>query len=147
MELCQGIKFDENIYYGEDLDFCYKVMKKCDKFILDTTKLYHYIIRSGSFVTSKFNTQKLTCINCYENIIKDLEKTNNKNLLIAAKSMKGLISVEILYYTFREKFEDKQIKQKLKADIKASIPYIKQNKKLSKLNRKLPLVWWLTKFM
>ena len=146
-ELCKGIKFDENIYYGEDLDFCYKVMKRCNYFAFNTNKLYHYIIRKGSYVVSRFNTSKLTCLTCYENIIKDLEQSNNTTLLEAAKSMQGLIAIELLYYTFRDKFKDKAIKQNLKSIIKSSIPYIKKNKRLSKLNQKAPLVWWITKFM
>lgn len=146
-ELCKGITFNENIYYGEDLDFCYKVMKNCKTIVFNTKKLYHYIIRQGSFVVSKFNTKKLTCLDCYENIILDLQNQSNENLLVCAKSMQGLIAVELLYYTFRDRFKDKVIKKKLKQTIKESIPYIKKNKKLSKLNQKLPLVWWLTKFM
>ncbi len=144
-KLLGDIKFDENIHYGEDLDFCYKIFKNADKYILSTKKLYHYIIRKGSIVTSKFNTKKLTCLDCYDNILNDLN--NNSTAYLCAKSMQGLIAIELLYYTFRDKFKDKQIKSKLKNIIKQSIPYIKKNKYLSSINKKAPLVWWLTKFM
>lgn len=137
--------FDVSIHYGEDLDFCFKIMQNCNKFILSKKKLYHYIIRKDSIVTSKFKTSKLTCLNCYDNIINQIK--DNNELLICAKSMQGLIAIELLYYTWRDKFKDKQIKSNLKNLIKNSIPYIKQNKRLSKLLRCTPLVWRLTKIM
>lgn len=144
-ELIQNAKFDENIHYGEDLDFCYKIVKNCKKFVYTKKQLYHYIIRKNSIVTSKFNIKKVTCVDCYDNIIKDL--ADNKELLICAKSMQGLIAIEILYYTWRDKYKDKLLKQRLKDIIKNSIPYIKQNKRLSKLLKCTPLVWRLTKIM
>ena len=80
--------FDPNIHYGEDLDFCFKIMQNCNSFVLTQKKLYHYIIRKGSIVTSKFKISKLTCIDCYDNIIKKV--TDNNELFVAAKSMQGL---------------------------------------------------------
>lgn len=143
--LLKNITFDPQIHYGEDLDFCFKIMQNANKFVFTKKKLYHYIIRKNSIVTSKFNEKKLTCIDCYDNIIKQLN--NNQELLIAAKSMQGLIAIEILYYTWRDKFKNKQIKSNLKKMIKESIPFIKKNTRLSKLYRCTPAVWWLTKFM
>lgn len=137
--------FDENIHYGEDLDFCFKIMQNCNKFVFTKKKLYHYIIRKNSIVTSKFNTKKLTCLNCYDNIINKVK--DNTELFVAAKSMQGLIAIELLYYTWRDKFKDKQTKSNLKNLIKQSIPYIKKNKRLSKLLKCTPLVWRLTKIM
>ncbi len=144
-ELLNNLKFDENIHYGEDLDFCYNFMKNCNSFALATNRLYHYIVRSGSFVTSKFNIKKLTCIDCYNKIIADVK--DNSELLLCAKSMQGLIAIELLYYTFRDRYKNKVVKQSLKKIIKDSIPLIKKNKRLCSINQKAPLVWWLTKFM
>ena len=141
----KGADFDTNIHYGEDLDFCFKIMQNCNSFVLTPKKLYHYIIRKGSIVTSKFKTTKLTCIDCYDNIINKVK--DNQELYIAAKSMQGLIAIEILYYTWRDKFKNKQIKTKIKTMIKESIPNIKKNKRLSKLLKLTPLVWRLTKIM
>jgi hypothetical protein len=61
--------------------------------------------------------------------------------------MQGLIAIEILYYTWRDKYKDKALKKRLKILIKNSIPYIKKNKRLSKLLKCTPLVWRLTKIM
>lgn len=144
-ELLNNIKFDENIHYGEDLDFCFAFMKNCNSFALVTNKLYHYIVRNGSFVTSKFNTKKLTCIDCYNKIISDVK--DNEELLLCAKSMQGLIAIELLYYTFRDRYKNKEIKKSLKQMIKESIPLIRKNKRLCTINKQAPLVWWLTKFM
>lgn len=144
-ESLKQIKFSENIHYGEDLDFCYKIMQNCTKFAFSYKRLYHYIVHKNSIVTSKFNPKKLTCIDCYNNIIESIK--DNQNMLICAKSMQGLIAIELLYYTFRDKYKDKSVKKNLKSIIKHSVPYIRKNKRLSKINRCAPLVWWLIKFM
>lgn len=138
-------KFDETIHYGEDLDFCFKIMQNCFNFVFTPKQLYHYIIRKGSIVTSKFNIKKVTCVDCYDKIIEKVK--DDETLTICAKSMQGLIAIEILYYTWRDKYKDKSLKRRLKNTIKNSMPYIKKNKRLSKLYRCTPLVWRLTKIM
>lgn len=144
-EILKDANFDENIHYGEDLDFCFKIAQNASKFVMTPKKLYHYIIRQNSIVVSKFNPKKTTCVNCYENIISQVK--NNEELFVCAKSMQGLIAIEILYYTWRDKYKDKSLKRKLKSIIKESIPFIKKNKRLSKLLKCTPLVWRLTKIM
>ena len=144
-ELLGDSRFDENIHYGEDLWLCYQIMKRCKKMVLTSKHLYHYIIRDGSIVMSKFKPQKLTCLDCYNKII-EAEK-DNPEALVCAKSMQGLIAIELLYYTWRDHIKNKQLKQNLKSLIKNSIPYIRQNKRLSPLLQKTPYVWWLTKIM
>ena len=144
-EHLKNANFDENIHYGEDLDFCFKIMQNCNSFVYTPKKLYHYIIRKNSIVMSKFKVSKVTCVDCYDNIIEKVK--DNNELLICAKSMQGLIAIEILYYTWRDKYNDKQLKKRLKTLIKESIPYIKKNKRLSKLLKCTPLVWRLTKIM
>ena len=144
-ELLGDAKFDEKYFYGEDLDFCFKAMQNCKTFAFSTKKLYHYLLRKGSIVTSKFNEKKLTCIDCYDSIIEQVK--DNPTLEICAKSMQGLVAVELLYYTFRDRFKDKPIKKRLKDLIKQNVPYIKLNKRLSKLYRSVRYIWWLSKVM
>jgi len=143
--LIKNNKFNEKIHYGEDLDFCFKIMQNANKFVFSNKKLYHYIVRTQSIVTSKFNENKLSCVDCYENII--LQTRANPILLSAAKAMQGLISVELLYYIWRDKFKSKNVKIRLKKIIKNSLPYIKKTKNLPILLRLSPLVLWFTKFM
>lgn len=144
-ETLKDSNFDEDIHYGEDLDFCFKIMQNCKRFVYTPKKLYHYIIRKNSIVMSKFKINKVSCIDCYDKIIEKVK--DNNELFICAKSMQGLIAIEILYYTWRDKYKDKTLKTKLKNIIKNSIPYIKKNKRLSKLLKCTPLVWRLTKIM
>lgn len=144
-ESLKQIKFNENIYYGEDLDFCFKIMQNCTRFVFSYKRLYHYIVHKNSIVTSKFNPTKVSCVDCYQNIIEQVK--DNEELSICAKSMQGLIAIEILYYTWRDKYKDKQLKRRLKKIIKESIHYIKKNHRLSKLLKCTPLVWRLTKIM
>ncbi len=140
-----NIKFNPDIHYGEDLDFCYKIMQNCNTFAFSYKRLYHYIVHKNSIVTSKFNPKKLSLLDCYDNIIHCVK--DNEMMYVCAKSMQGLIAIELLYYTFRDKFKDKAVKRKLKTTIKNSVPYIRKNKRLSKINRCARFVWWLTKFM
>ena len=137
--------FNESIHYGEDHDFCFKIMQNCNSFVYTPKKLYHYIIRKNSIVMSKFKVSKVTCVDCYDNIIEKVK--DNNELLVCAKSMQGLIAIEILYYTWRDKYKDKVLKKRLKNIIEKSIPYIKKNKRLSRLLKCTPLVWRLTKIM
>lgn len=143
-KLIQGIRFDENIHYGEDLDFCFKIMQNCQKFIFSSKKLYHYIIRKNSIVTSKFKPNKLTCLDCYDIII---NKTKDYNISRCAKSMKALIATELLFYIWRDRFKNKTIKRQLKKIIKNNSPFIHQNKNLPTILKLSPFVLWLTKFM
>ena len=71
--LVENEKFDTSIHYGEDLDFCFKLMKKATKIVLTEKILYHYVIRKNSIVTSKFNIKKVTCVDCYENIVNNIK--------------------------------------------------------------------------
>ena len=144
-EMLGEIKFDENIHYAEDLDFCFNIMQNCKNFVFTNKKLYAYVIRKNSIVTSKFKPKKLTVLDCYNRII---EKVKDDDVLtVCAKSMKGLISTELLYYVWRDKYKDKELKKLLKQNIKESIPFIRKNKRLPSIYKKLPLVWWLTKLM
>ena len=143
--LLNDIKFNENIHYGEDLDFCYKIMQNASKIVYSNERLYHYIIRSGSIVTSKFNTNKLTCLDSYQNIIDNSKE--NKLINIHAKAMQGLLATELLYYVWRDKFKSKNVKKILKNNIKYNITYIKKAKHLPLILKLSPLVLWLAKFM
>lgn len=137
-----GLTFDNNIIYGEDLAFCFKVMQKCEKFVYSNKYLYHYVIRKNSCVTAKFKPSKLTCLTCFENIMEQVK--DDEELFTCASAMHGLVATELLYYIWRDGYKDKELKKRLKGYIKQSIPYIKRNKRLPKLYRKFPLVWRLT---
>lgn len=138
----RNIKFDESIHYGEDLNFSFNVMWGCEKIAYTYKSLYHYIIRKNSIVTSTFNPKKLSCLNCFEKIIEQVE--GNQELLTCAKSMYCLVSAEMLYYISRDKYNDKELKTKLKMQVKENIKFVRQNKRLSNLYRKFLLVWRLT---
>ena len=140
-----NIKFDKNIHYGEDLDFCFKFMNNCNKFAYTNRKLYHYIIQKNSIVTSKFNTKKLTLIDCYNNIIKVVK--DDEELYKCARAMQGLITIELLYYVVRDKYKDKILKKRLKKIIRESMKFIKQNKRLSLIHKLSPIICPITQIL
>ncbi|MBQ8451372.1 MAG: glycosyltransferase family 2 protein [Clostridia bacterium] len=144
-ELLKDSKFNPEIHYGEDLDFCFKVMQNCKTFAYVPRNLYHYIVRKNSIVTAKFKPSKVTCVDCYDNIINMVK--DDEELYTCAKSMQGMISIEILYYTWRDHYKDKELKNRLKTNIKDSMKYVKKNKRLPFILKCSRLVWWLTKFM
>lgn len=144
-EKIEGLHFDESIHYGEDLDFSFKVMSNCEKIAYTQKSLYHYKIRKNSIVTSKFNPKKLSVLDCFEKIMNKVDK--NEELLTCAKSMYCLVSAEMLYYIWRDKYKDKELKHKLKKQIKENISFVRKNKRLSKLYRKFLLIWRLTKLL
>ncbi len=137
----KGCKFNDKIYHGEDLDFSFKVMQNCNKIVYTYKKLYHYLIRRNSIVTSKFNPKKLTCLTGFKNIIEKVK--DNEELLVCAKAMYAIVSAEFLYYAWRDKYKDKEIKARLKQNIKQNIKYVKRNKRLTKFARSLCFVWRL----
>lgn len=55
--LFEGITFPENRVF-EDLAICYRVFYRTEKVVLQDTPKYHYVIRKGSTMQSKYNPQR-----------------------------------------------------------------------------------------
>ena len=126
-ELLKEQIFNENIHYGEDLLFTFQYLEKCSSVCYNTKKLYHYILNPNSIVRSKFNTKKLSLLESLQIIIDATEK-NYKDSSIYAKGWFALVNLELLFYTIRDKYKDKELQHKLTSNIKINLPYLKKGK-------------------
>ncbi len=66
--LLRECRFDENVYYSEDLLFLYSVLKRTKRVSYLPDTLYHYTQREGSQVQSGMNKRKCTAL-CVHNFV------------------------------------------------------------------------------
>ena len=111
------------IKYGEDLALNTEYMKHIKKCVYDTRDLYSYRQRRNSAVHSKFNAERLTTFIGINNTIKTYEK-EYPNALKYAKSLKGLVSVEMLYYIYKSNYNDSEKIKELLCNLKSNMKYI-----------------------
>lgn len=115
--------FDKKVIYGEDVDFNSKYLMFCKKCVYTTTNLYYYRQRKSSIVHSKFNESRLTTFIGINNAIKRYEgKYPQAQKYI--KSLKGLVSIEMLYYIYKSEYSDKQTIEDLLYNLKSNMKYI-----------------------
>lgn len=72
-----NIRFDETVYYCEDMEFVIEYLLHCTKISYVRKRLYNYIYQEGSLSSEKFSWKKLTNIFAR---IKILELLNNAKL-------------------------------------------------------------------
>lgn len=141
-ELVKGLKFNENIFYGEDAMFLYEYAKRCKKAVYTNKKLYHYIKVKNSLSMGKINAKKLTLLNALTTILKDAQ-TNLPQSETHVRLWLFLICVELLYRIKSSKYKDDIIKNKLKQTAKENYKYFKLHKKELKTYRKFANVLYL----
>lgn len=62
-EILSGIKFNENIKRFEDVDFTYRVLLNCSRYVKDKSQLYNYFQRQGSLCrANKYSLELLEAI-------------------------------------------------------------------------------------
>lgn len=144
-ELIKDLTFNEDIYYAEDVHFCYFAFKRIKKLVYNPTILYAYVKRKGSLVKSKFNEKKLTGLDGIHQIIVDCEE-NFPNVSKVASAWYCLVHLEMIYYTYRDKWKNYKVIKKLLNTMKENIPYLKQSKIIQNYRRKLvPIAYVLFK--
>ncbi len=79
VQLFESVRFPEDRIY-EDLYVNFKIFKKANKIIFDSTPLYNYVYNPTSSLNQKFNIKKLdflyVCSQIEQELIKDGIKTN-----------------------------------------------------------------------
>lgn len=130
--LISGLRFDEDILIGEDTLFIAKAIKRAENLVFIPDVLYHYVMRAGSAINSKFTPKVLTVIKSYERIF-ELFK-DNENILRSAKAQycKTCYNIISNYYD-DENLTNKYYKLFLKdyrAYVKFYMPYVSLKKKL-----------------
>lgn len=90
-ELSRDIWFDTDIILGEDSLYICSVLANAKKIVYSGNNYYHYIIREGSAVNSKFNRKKLSGITAYQGVVDLCEKLGyNEVAMISRKSLVDL---------------------------------------------------------
>ena len=144
-EFVKNLRFDESIYYAEDVHFCYFAFKNIKKLVYNPTILYAYVMRKGSLVKSKFKERKLSGLEGIRQICEDCDKT----FLNAAKVSRAwycMVHLEMLYYTFRDKWENYDRIFEMLDTMQANIPYLKKSKIIQLYRRTLvPVAHFLLK--
>lgn len=146
-EIIGDLKFDENIFYGEDLLFVYNYIKKCEKCVHTNQKLYHYVKNPQGYVRSKFNESKLTVLNVLEQIIADC-KINKPQLLNYARGLYCMLNLEIFYYTLKYKYRSKLLRKQLKFNMIDNLKQLTKTKLFHVHRRTLvPIAIFISKFI
>lgn len=92
-KVIENIRFDEDLYVGEDAYFFAKVVKNSNKLVCVNKELYHYIYHTNSAYNSKFNSKKITEIECWRRVAtlfkdnKKIERRCKARLAIKSKIM------------------------------------------------------------
>ena len=78
--LTHNIIFDEEVSYGEDAQFLWKVLKKCNQMIYTNMVLYHHTIEKTSISHQSFSVKKFSAIKVWEEIYNDVINNYNKQM-------------------------------------------------------------------
>lgn len=75
-DIIANLRFDESIIKGEDSLFLCQYILNCNSIVLYDIPLYHYRIDSVSISRSKFNEKKMSVLEAYSRIVKELDNHN-----------------------------------------------------------------------
>lgn len=129
-ELIDGLKFDEELFSSEDIDFCSKYAQKCKKIIYTSSELYHYRQRIGSMTGEfSYSFRKLSVLRTYERLIPIYEsfcpqQKNQIEKFILKQCLNILGRMKI------SKYSDNDIKQMLKKKINYYWDIVMYNSKI-----------------
>jgi len=90
-EIISDIRYQEEIYYGEDTLFACQALNNADRIYYYATPLYHYLQTATSATRSNFNINKLTSIEAYSRLLELCEKKYPSISLIARAAYISII--------------------------------------------------------
>lgn len=130
-EIAKKAIFDKNLKISEDLDYIYKILKYVKKVKVNTSKsLYYYLIRENSATTNRYNENWEKEINLSEQILLDLKKKEEKEILPYAIRRYVRINYTCIMKVLRYNQEN-EIYLKLSNNIKK---YLKEYLKSTKIS-------------
>lgn len=132
------IKFDKNIHMCEDLLFNYKVALNSSKICYTDDKLYNYLQRENSALSSQFNMKEASRLLIFKELIDVASKYNNK--LVQQISFEYVsAAIDIKYKMTKNKGLSYKVKIKLNTIINKNIMMGLKSQEYSLL-RKLKLI-------
>lgn len=122
------IKYNENIYHGEDVAFLYDVFSRVEKVSFVPMKYYAYTSRKGSLVHSKMNDKKLTYLTAVQYATENCKAQLPEAFTHVAGWQVG-VNVETLYYMWRDRFFNYDAYKDILKTFKTKTKYIRKAKK------------------
>lgn len=135
-EVLEGVSFREDIYYAEDAHFDYFAFKNVKKLVYNPSILYAYVMRKGSLVKSKFSERKLTGLVGLKQVCDDSDKHFDFASTVS-HAWYSMVHLEMLYYCFRDKYENYETINNLLKEMGDNLPYLKKAKNIQLYRRLL----------
>lgn len=122
------LRFDENCYYFDDLNFLFKYVLRCKTFYYLPIKTYMYVVNPNSNSAKNLSQRKLTCLYGMNEVVK-LAETVDKDIASYAKAWQFLVNIEMRWLIHLNKFKDEKIKNEINETLKSTYKDFKKNKK------------------
>lgn len=106
--IIKGLKFDKNLYVGEDTYFFAQCLKRTSSVYCLKSNLYHYVQYKNSESHGKFNKKKLTEIYAWEKICHLFEENTSK--VACAIRCRNLIFLNYKYPIFYKNYYKQVLK-------------------------------------
>lgn len=140
--------FNENSFYGEDIEFNSLYISNSKKFKKINSKLYYYRRRKGGEVRSKFNEKKLSVFNGINKAEEICLLNNYTTALKYVKARCAVSSLEMLLKIANCKYRDADQIKNLYKNLKSNAKYVFKARKNPKyLRYTVPLVVPFIKLM
>lgn len=72
-QIVQNLNFDESIYMGEDMLFCWQALKHANRVLYIPIYAYHYVMRSQSAMHQGISSKSLSVLKAVRMILQDTE--------------------------------------------------------------------------
>lgn len=126
--ILKELRFDENCYYFDDLNFLFKYVLRCETFFYLPVKTYMYVVNPNSNSAKNLSARKLTCLYGMQEIV-DLAEKTDAQYSTYAKAWQFLVNIEMRYLIHINKYDDDAILNQINDTLKATYPDFKKNKK------------------
>lgn len=126
--IIKELRFDENCYYFDDLNFLFKYIIRCKTFFYLPAKSYMYVVNPNSNSAKNLSQRKLTCLYGMDEIVSFAEKTDKKYASYA-KAWQFLVNIEMRYLIHINKYKDSEVQEKINKTLKETYPEFRKNKK------------------
>ena len=116
----EKIRFDENIYYCEDIPVIFDVFNRADKTVYTPAVCYAYTRRNGSSVRSKLSKKKTTSLIAVKYCTDQCEKLLPE-ALPHVYGWRVLANFEMLFYMWRDSYYDYRLFNEISTVLKTKM--------------------------
>lgn len=120
-----NIRFDESVYYCEDMEFVVEYLLYSEKIAYTKQALYNYIYQEGSLSSGDMSWKKLTNILAREKVLNMLQRTKMQKVISLA--VQELVLQSVYGGRSIEKANDNEVKKMTKEQFENITSTIKKN--------------------